>query len=152
MAEAFGMRVLLAKRNDNDSREGRLALSELLPQLDVLSLHCPLTEDNRGLIGEQAMSLMKHDAILINTARGGLVDEAALLKALQQNRLGGAALDVLEQEPPISSHILINARLPNLIITPHVAWASVESRQRLVDEIAKNITAFAMGQSRNRAG
>ena len=149
VAEAFGMRVLLAKRDEQDQREGRLSLNELLPQIDVLSLHCPLTEDNLGLIGEHELALMKADAVLINTARGGLVDETALLDALQHKRLGAAALDVLEQEPPASSHALIDANLKNLIITPHVAWASVESRQRLIDEVAKNISAFAEGVPRN---
>ncbi len=149
VAEAFGMRILLAKRDAHDQREARLSLSELLPQVDVLSLHCPLTDANHGLIGKTELALMKSDAVLINTARGGLVDEMALLEALQAKRLAGAALDVLEQEPPVSEQRLIEADLANLIITPHIAWASVESRQRLMDEVAKNIAAFAAGHPRN---
>lgn len=149
VAEIFGMRVLLAKRNAADDRAGRIDLHELLPQLDVLSLHCPLTEDNRALIGEKELALMKSDAVLINTARGGLVDEKALLKALQENRIGGAGLDVLEWEPPPEDYFLISQKSPNLIITPHTAWASQQARQRLVDEIAENINAFNQGKARN---
>ena len=150
IAEAFGMEVLLAKRDAEDQRPDRIALHELLPRVDVLSLHCPLTESNRGLIGADELALMKKDAILINTARGGLVDEAALLEALANDRIGGAGLDVLEVEPPPAGYPLLRADLPNLLITPHTAWASAESRQRLLDEIALNIQAFKAGQVRNR--
>lgn len=149
LAEAFGMDVLLAKRDADDSREGRLALHELLPQVDVLSLHCPLTEATRGLIGKEEIGLLKQDAVLINTARGGLVDEMALLEALQQNRIGGAALDVLEQEPPEQDYALLDPGSTNLIITPHTAWASREARQRVLQEVAENIVAFEKGQPRN---
>ncbi|MDT8283639.1 MAG: 2-hydroxyacid dehydrogenase [Gammaproteobacteria bacterium] len=149
IAESFGMKVLLAKRDENDSRDNRIALHELLPKVDVLSLHCPLTQSTRGLIGEKELALMRSDAILINTSRGGLVDEKALLDALQKNRLGGAGLDVLAQEPPPENYFLLQQKLPNLIITPHTAWASREARQRLIDEIAKNIQAYQQGQPRN---
>lgn len=152
LAEAFGMDVLVAKRNAEDKREDRIALDELLPQIDVLSLHCPLTDDTRGLIGKAQLALMKDDAVLINTARGGLVDEAALLDALQNKTLGAAAIDVIETEPPVAGNILVTADLPNLIVTPHIAWASIESRQRLIDEIAKNISACAAGQPGNLIG
>ena len=149
LAECFGMKVLVAKRNKDDDREGRLDLNDLLPQVDVLSLHCPLTDDTYGLIGKQEIALMKQSAVLINTARGGLVDEKALLEALRENRLGGAGLDVLEQEPPPADYFLLQNKAENLIITPHTAWASRESRQRLINEIAKNIEAFQHGQPRN---
>ena len=149
LAECFGMKVLIAKRSKEDTRKDRLDLHELLPLVDVLSLHCPLTSDTYGLIGQQELALMRPDALLINTARGGLVDEVALLAALRDNRLGGAGLDVLEQEPPTSDHPLINNRPVNLIVTPHTAWASRQSRQRLINEIAKNIEAFQRGQARN---
>lgn len=149
VAEAFGMKVLLAKSGKEDGREGRIDLHELLPQLDVLSLHCPLTDDTRFLIGEAELALMRPDALLINTARGGLVDEKALLEALQEDRLAGAGLDVLEHEPPAEDYFLLAQKLPNLIITPHTAWASRQARQRLVDEIAKNIKAFQQGRVRN---
>lgn len=148
IAISYGMNVLIAKRDDEDQREGRVALATLLAMADVVSLHCPLTEKNFHLFGEKELSLMKPGAILINTARGGLIDEQALLHALQTRRIA-AALDVLEQEPPPVSHALLNYREDNLIITPHIAWASRESRQRLVNEIAKNILAFQQGQHRN---
>jgi glycerate dehydrogenase len=146
IAEAFGMRVLIAKRDSNDERSGRIALHEMLAQVDVLSLHCPLTETNWHFIAAEELALMKSDAVLINTARGGLVDEAALLDALNNNRLAGAALDVLENEPPTETDLLILSDLPNLIITPHIAWASIESRQRLIDAVARNISALDAGQ------
>lgn len=149
VAEAFGMKVLVARRDESDTREGRLPLNELLPQVDVLSLHCPLNEVTRNLIGRDELSLMKPDAFLLNTARGGLVDEVALLEVLGAGGIAGAALDVLEQEPPGFEHPLIDAGLPNLLITPHVAWASRESRQRLVDELVKNISAYEKGERRN---
>ena len=147
VAESFGMKVLIAKRDDNDERSGRLALHEMLPQVDVLSLHCPLTETNRHFIAAKEFALMKPDAVFINTARGGLVDESALLDALKNNRLAGAALDVLDHEPPSETDFLIHSDLPNLIITPHIAWASIESRQRLIDGVARNISAFISGQA-----
>lgn len=149
IAEAFGMQVLLARRNAEDHRPGRIALHDLLPQVDVLSLHCPLTESNRGMIGADELALMKKDAVLINTARGGLVDEEALLDVLENRLIGGAGLDVLEKEPPPAGYPVLQAELPNLVVTPHIAWASRESRQRLLDEIALNIEAFKSGKTRN---
>jgi len=149
LAKCFGMNVLLAKRNEVDSRTGRVDLTTLLSASDVVSLHCPLTESNRHMIAENELAIMKPDAILINAARGGLVDEDALLNALKNNQIGAAALDVLEEEPPSVNHPLINYHADNLILTPHIAWASRESRQKLVNEIAKNIQAYQQGQSRN---
>lgn len=149
LAEAFGMQVLVAKRDAADQRPGRVALHELLSRVDVLSLHCPLTDATRNLIDGAALALMKPDAVLINTARGGLVDEAALRDALVEGRLGGAGIDVLSEEPPVSGSALLDAGVPNLIVTPHVAWASRESRQRLLDELASNIAAFRRGEPRN---
>jgi glycerate dehydrogenase len=149
VAECFGMNVLLARRDEVDTRDGRISLDELLSLSDVVSLHCPLTENNYHMISEKELAMMKPDAILINTARGGLVDEKALLEALKQNRIGGAALDVLEKEPPSDDHPLVNYRGNRLIITPHIAWASRQSRQKLVNEIAENIQAYLRGQPRN---
>lgn len=149
VAEAFGMHVLISKRNLSDNRAERLPLHELIQKVDVLSLHCPLNEETKNLIGEKELSLMKKDAILINAARGGLVNESALLDVLNSKTIGGAGIDVLEQEPPDNNHPLLQAGIPNLIVTPHIAWASVESRQRLIDEIAKNIKAFKAGTPRN---
>jgi len=143
VASAFGMNVLIAKRNHDDERSGRVPLVDLLKKVDVLSLHCPLNEDTRHLIGKDELALMKHGALLINTARGGVVDEAALLEVLENKKLGGAGIDVIEQEPPTSDSLLLQVNLSNLIITPHIAWASVESRQRLIDGVAENISALA---------
>lgn len=149
VAEAFGMRVLLAQRPGAPAAPDRIALHDLLPQVDIVSLHCPLTEQTRDLIGAPELAAMKPTALLINTARGGLVDEAALLAALQSGRLGGAGIDVLAQEPPLANNALLAARLPNLIVTPHIAWASLAARQRLVEELALNIRSFQSGELRN---
>ena len=116
----------------------------------MLSIHCPLTDETRNLIAEPELALMKPSALIINTARGGIVKEEALLHALQNKRIAGAALDVLSVEPPPADHILLQYKLPNLIVTPHVAWASRESRQRCINEIALNIAAFKRGEMRNR--
>lgn len=147
---AFGMQVLIAQRPGGDDRDGRVPLDELLRAADVLSLHCPLTSATRGLIGARELTLMKPTALLINTARGGIVDESALMHALRSERLGGAGVDVLTEEPPRHGNPLLLHKLPNLIVTPHVAWASREARQRLVDQIVENIRAFLAGQPRNR--
>jgi glycerate dehydrogenase len=149
IAECFGMEVLVAQRPGGPPQDGRLPLDELLARIDVLSLHCPLTPETRGLIGERELTLMKPDALLINTARGGIVDEAALAASLRAGRLGGAGVDVLTVEPPAAGNPLLAPDIPNLIVTPHIAWASRESRQRLVDEVAQNIRAFAKGEARN---
>ena len=140
MASAFGMNILVAKRNIADERSGRVPLETMLKKVDVLSLHCPLNEDTRGLIGKDELALMKPDAVLINTARGGLIDEVALIEALENKNLGGAGIDVIEQEPPASDNPLLQTNLFNLVVTPHIAWASVESRQRLIDGVAQNIS------------
>lgn len=149
IAQCFAMKVLIAKRDETDVRSGRTDLTTLLAESDVLSLHCPLTEHNYHMISEKELSLMKSDVILINAARGGLIDEQALLHSLENNQIGGAALDVLEEEPPSVNNALINYQADNLIITPHIAWASQQSRQSLVNEIAKNIQAYLQGQPRN---
>ncbi len=150
VAEAFGMEVILAQRPGGPVQEGRVPLDELLRRSDIVSLHCPLTEQTRNLIGERELGLMKSDALLINTARGGIVDEEALAMALRKGKIGGAGVDVLAQEPPVEGNPLLGLDLPNLMVTPHIAWASRESRQRLIDEIAANISAFLKGERRNR--
>ncbi|MGA1639429.1 MAG: D-2-hydroxyacid dehydrogenase [Steroidobacteraceae bacterium] len=150
VGEAFGMRVLIANRPGGEPQPGRLDLDALLAEADVLSLHCPLNDATRGLIGRRELSLMKADALLINTARGGLVDAAALAEHLRAGRLGGAGIDVLTQEPPVDGNPLLDPSLPNLILTPHVAWAAREARQRCIDEVAENIRAHARGERRNR--
>lgn len=146
LAEAFGMRVLLAQRPGSSAAgAGRVPLSELLLRVDVLSLHCPLTEATRNLIGAAELAAMKPDALLINTARGGLVDEQALAQALRAGRLGGAGFDVLSEEPPRHGNVLLEPGIPNLIVTPHTAWASREARQRICDQVAENIRAWRDG-------
>ena len=150
LAEAFGMTVLVAQRPGGPAVAGRVGLEELLARADVVSLHLPLADNTRGLIRARELALMKKDALLINTARGGIVDETALIAALRAGRLGGAGVDVLAVEPPRQGSPLLDDPLPNLIVTPHVAWASRESRQRLLDEVAENIRAFAAGRERNR--
>lgn len=146
VAECFGMEVLVAQRSADDRRAGRIPLPDLLPRIDVLSLHCPLTPETRGLIGGRELALMKPDALLVNTARGGIVDEAALIEALRSGRLAGAALDVLTEEPPPPDHPLLQADIPNLVLTPHIAWASRAARQRLLDAVARNILDPIRGQ------
>lgn len=142
---AFGMKILLAQRPGGSPQAGRLTLEQLLPQVDVLTLHCPLTPETKGLIGTTELALMKPDALLINTARGGIVDETALADALIAGRLGGAGIDVLAEEPPADDNPLLKATVPNLIITPHIAWASREARQRLTDQLTENIRLFFAG-------
>ncbi len=149
-ARAFGMQVEIAQRRHVDPVAGRIPLDELLESCDVLSLHCPLTTQTRGLIGAQQLKRMKPGSILVNTARGGIVEEAALLEALQTGQIAGAAVDVLLQEPPDASNPLLQADLPGLLVTPHVAWASRPARQRLLEEIATNINAFLTGSPRNQ--
>lgn len=149
LARAFGMKILIAQRPGGPPQADRVPLDELLPQVDVLSLHCPLTPETKGLIGEREFKLMKTDAILINTARGGIVNEAALAVALRKGQIAGAGIDVLTEEPPVNGNTLLADGIPNLIVTPHSAWASRETRQRLVDEVTANIRAFLDGAPRN---
>lgn len=152
LADAFGMQVRIARRAGTDPVEGdgRLELDELLRSCDVISLHCPLTDETRNLIDARALTLMKRDALLINTARGGLVDSKALVDALASRRIGGAAIDVLTQEPPVDGDALLDYKGSNLIMTPHIAWATVEARQNAIDEVAANVRAFLQGDDRNR--
>lgn len=150
LAEAFGMTVLLAARDKADKRPGRVPLENLLPVVDVLSIHLPLTKETRGLLGAKELILMQPNAILINTARGSIVDERALAALLKAGRLGGAGIDVLSEEPPVNGNPLLEPGIPNLIVTPHIAWAAKESRQRVLQEVALNIAAFQQGELRNR--
>ena len=147
---ALGMKVLIANRSGETAQAGRVDLDELLRQADVVSLHCPLTEQTRHLLDTRRLALMKRDAILINTARGALVDLDALAAALRAGRLGGAAIDVLPEEPPVSGSPLFAEDLPNLIVTPHTAWAARDARQRCLDEIAANIVDWRQGGRRGR--
>jgi len=150
IARAFGMQVEIANRPCSVPQQGRRDLDEMLPELDVLSLHCPLTPATRGLVSRERLARMKADAVLINTARGALVDTRALADALKSGRIGGAGIDVLEREPPPPGHPLLDPSIPNLILTPHVAWAAREARQRCLDELALNVESFLSGGRRNR--
>lgn len=150
LAEAFGMRVLVGNLPGRPPREDRLSLDELLPQVDVLSLHCPLTEQTRHLIGAPQLAAMQPQALLVNTARGGLVDEQALADTLRSGHLGGAATDVLSEEPPVNGNPLLALDIPRLIVTPHSAWGSREARQRIVEQLAENAHAFYAGQPLRR--
>ena len=152
VAEAFGMRVIVARGALTQNDQSRVSLDELLQVSDVISLHCPLTAETRGLIGAKELARMRSNAILINTARGGIVDELALANALREGQIGGAGMDVLSSEPPDASQPLLQPGIPNLIVTPHCAWASQASRQRLLNEIAENIEVFFAGNERNRVG
>lgn len=146
VGKAFGMHVQIAARPHTpyspEEYLNRTPFYDLLPKVDVLSLHCLLSPETRELVGERELRLMKPDALLINTARGGLINEQALANALRERRLGGAGLDVLSEEPPVTPNPLLAPDLPNLVITPHCAWASREARQRLIDKTALNIRYF----------
>lgn len=150
LGSAFGMRVLLAEHRGAVLRAGRVAFDQVLAEADVISLHVPLTPVTRNLIGAAELAKMKSSAILVNSARGGVVDEVSLVEALRQGAIAGAAVDVLTTEPPPAGHVLLNAKLPNLLVTPHIAWASLQAQQRLADEVVENITAFMRGERRNR--
>ena len=151
LARAFGMDVLIAERKDATMvRPGRVAFEEVLARADQISLHTPLTESTRGLIGAREFGLMKRNAVLINTARGGIVDETALISALKTRRIAGAGFDVLSVEPPAQGNPLLDLNLPNFLLTPHVAWSSREAMQALADQLIDNIEAFVRGEQRNR--
>jgi len=150
IGRAFGMQVNVASLPwRHDDQPGRVPLETLLREVDVLSLHCPLTDETRGLIGRRQLAMMKSQALLINCARGGLVDEAALAEALEDGEIAGAGVDVLAEEPPVNGNPLLNPELPNLIVTPHSAWVARESRQRLVQQAADNLRAFLAGHPVN---
>jgi len=145
LAEAFGMRVLLGQIPGRPARPDRVPLHELLPQIDALTLHCPLNEHTRDMIGAHELSLFKPHAFIVNTARGGLINEQALADALRNGQLGGAATDVLTVEPPVNGNPLLSGDIPRLIITPHSAWGSQEARQRIVTQVNENALGFYAG-------
>jgi len=148
----LGMEVLVAASRPRVAYPigERLGLAELLGRVDVLSIHCALSAQTRGLIGAAEIGAMPRGALLLNMARGGVVDEAATAAALRSGQLGGAAFDVLTDEPPTADNPLLAPDLPNLLLTPHTAWASRAARQRLIDEIGANIRAYVAGTARNR--
>ena len=153
MARGFGLEILIAARPGNAAPmpKDRLPVNELLQQADIVSLHCPLTPETTNLINRQTLSLMKPTAFLINTARGALIDEAALIDALRKNKIAAAALDVISREPPPADHPIIQAaaELENLLVTPHTAWSAREARERLLEQVKENIAAFLRGEPKN---
>jgi glycerate dehydrogenase len=156
MARAFGMEILIAARAGSEATQtrDRISVEQMLRDADIVTLHCPLTPDTKNLINEHSLSWMKPTAFLINTARGALIDETALVKALRERKLAAAALDVISHEPPPADHPIIKAanELDNLLVTPHTAWSARETRERLLKEVEENISAFIQGQPRNIVG
>jgi len=151
IAREFGMTVIVAARPGTGSvPDGRVGFEELLAESDVISLHCPLTDETHELFGAREFRAMKKNAILINTARGGLVDSQALADALANGEIGAAAIDVLPREPPIDGDPLLDYAGDNLLITPHIAWGTLQARQNAIDELTANIADFLDGKDRNR--
>ena len=151
IAEAFGMEVIVAARPGSvEVSDDRVSMNELLTRADAISLHCPLNEATRGLFGTAEFKAMKSTCILINTARGGLVDSAALAHALRNGQIAAAAVDVLPQEPPADGDPLLDYQGSNLLVTPHIAWGTLTGRQNAIDELTANIAAFLAGKKRCR--
>ena len=140
------MRVLAT---DIVAQPGLVDLTKVLKESDIVTLHVPLTPETRAMIGKEQLAMMRRDAILINTARGGLVDEHALAQALKEKVIAGAGFDVLTTEPPKDGNILLELDLPNFILTPHIAWASREAMQILADQLIDLIEAFVAGRPQN---
>src|SRR5882724_3990960 len=150
LGDSIGMRVLISDhKHATKIREGRTSFADTLRHSDVLTLHCPLTDQTRDLIGSDEFQMMKRSALLINTARGALVDDGALIDALQNGLIAGVGLDALREEPPRQGNPLLDLNLPNLIVTPHVAWASREAVQTLADQIIDNLEGFITGRPQN---
>lgn len=150
LAESVGMNVLISEhKNAPATRPGRTAFPELLQQSDVITLHCPLTDSTRDMFGSREFEIMKPSALLINTARGALIQDDALIEALQRGSIAGAAIDCLREEPPREGSPLLDLALPNFIVTPHVAWASDEAVQALADQVIDNIEKFVAGRPQN---
>ena len=150
IAQGFGMHILFAYHPSPKKKDVVLTpLDQVLAESDILSLHCPLTPATRNIIGIDELRKMKRGALLINTARGGLVNEAALVQALDEGLIAGAGFDVLTTEPPVQGSPLLDLRRPNFILTPHVAWASDEAMQVLADQLMENIEAWAAGKPQN---
>jgi glycerate dehydrogenase len=150
LADSIGMRVLIAERRDSESiRPGRTPFADVLREADVITLHCPLTVATRNMIALPELQSMKRTALLINTARGGLVNEIDLREALRTGLIAGAGFDVLSSEPPREGNPLLEIQAANFILTPHVAWASSEAMQILADQLIDNLEAFVRGVPRN---
>jgi glycerate dehydrogenase len=152
IARAFGMKVLAAAVPGSDSKD-RIPLPSALPASDFVTLHCPLTPATRHLVDASFLARMKRTAVLVNTSRGALVDEAALVTALEAGQIAGAALDVLEREPPLGAHPLLDPKATfarRIVVTPHIGWATTEARARLIATVIENLAAFLRGETVNR--
>lgn len=153
IGRAFGMQIVATTRDGLQPEDEHLfvvPIDELLKCSDVVSLHCPLTPATAKMINAESLRTMKSSALLINTARGGLVDSQALVDALSQNLIGGAGIDVLEHEPPMHGDPLLETQAPKLIVTPHIAWASVQARQNAINKVSENILSYRQGGELNR--
>jgi len=150
LARGLGMNVLVAEHRGCNPRPDRLSFEHVLAVADVISLHCPLNEETRGLFDRRVLRSMKPDAILINAARGGIVVEKDLADALRAGEIAGAGVDTLSVEPPPADHVLLDPDIPNLIVTPHNAWASKAARQACINQLAQEITAYNHGMPINR--
>ena len=154
MAKQFGMQILVAESMTGkpltNEEQQRVSLESILQDSDFVSLHCPLTEQTRNLIDSNELAQMKSSAFLINTARGGIVNEAALIQALDTQQIAGAAFDVLTEEPPVNGNPLLDSKRPNLIVTPHIAWGARQARQCLIEKIAGNIQSWLDGKLINQ--
>ncbi len=149
---AFGMNIIAAA-TPGSSTPGRMALTEAIAMADVISLHCPLTPATKHFINDAFLTNMKRGAIIINTGRGPLLDDLAVVRALSDGRLGGLAIDVLTTEPPAAGHPLLDGTTPwakRVVVTPHIAWGTVEARQRLIRCVGANLAAFIAGKTANR--
>lgn len=148
LAKAFDMNIMLGARvGSTEAANGRVLIEDMLPQVDVLSVHCPLTPETNKMINYDFLSKMKSSAFIINSARGAVIDNADLAKALRDGVIAGAGIDVLEVEPPPADHPLLDPDIPNLILTPHVAWAAKEARQRVVEKVAANLKHWLSSQT-----
>jgi len=151
IGESLGMQVIVAERpGAKDIRDGRVSFESLLKTADIVSLHCPLTQQTNNLFDKKTFSLMKNGAVLVNTARGPIVDSHALSQALVSGQLSHAIIDVLETEPPEADHPLVQPDIPNLTLTHHIAWGAIQAQQQLIDSVAENIQAFTRGEQLNR--
>lgn len=150
LAESVGMKVLISEhKNAATVRDGRSSFTDLLTNSDIVTLHCPLTDNTREMFGVAEFRMMKRNALLINTARGALIQDDALIDVLRNELIAGAAVDCLREEPPRDGSPLLDLDLPNFIVTPHVAWASDEAVQALADQVIDNIESFVAGKARN---
>ncbi|BBN82466.1 glycerate dehydrogenase [Pseudoalteromonas sp. A25] len=150
VASAFGAQVIIAEHQHSKTiRPGRTAFESALQQADIVTIHCPLNDKTKDLFEHSTLALLKPSAVLINTARGGIVNEKALVNALEQGQIAGAAVDVLSNEPAQSNNPLLNYKGNNLLLTPHIAWASKESIERLVQNLTQNIKSYVQGHTQN---